>query len=418
MPTRKTTVQVYRYRWLILAAFMVITAINQGLWITFAPITSDAMKFYATSDLAIGLLSLCFMVIYILVFLPSAWLIDTWGIRATVSLGAGLTAVFAMTRGIFAGNFTLVFISQAGIALGQPLVLGATTKLAGRWFPADERATATGLGTLAIYLGVLLSLIVTPILTTGLGMRGMLLASGGAAVVAAAFFIIVAREKPPTPVGPAREEVRSLMFDGLRSMIRKRDFILLLAIFFVGLGMFNGVTTWIEEIVGPRGFSTAQAGLSGGLMLIGGVAGAAVIPLISDSMRRRRPFVIIALVGLLPGLLGVTFATTYWLLLVSSFVFGFFLLSAGPVGFQFGAEMTLPAPEGTSNTLLLVMGQLSGIVFIFLMDALKAPSGSMTASLLGLAGLVIVSILLAFLMKESPLAQSQAKATSSKAGVR
>ena len=31
---------------------------------------------------------------------------------------------------------------------------------------------------------------------------------------------------------------------------------------FVGLGMFNAVTTWIEDVVAPRGFSSEQAGLT------------------------------------------------------------------------------------------------------------------------------------------------------------
>ncbi|HUI71340.1 MAG TPA: MFS transporter [Spirochaetia bacterium] len=406
---KETTFKAYHYRWLMLAAFMVIAAVNQGLWITFAPITSEAMKFYSASDLAIGLLSLCFMAVFIVVFLPAAWLIDTWGIRPTVSLGALLTAVFAMTRGLFASNFTMVVVSQIGIAIGQPLVIGATTKLAGRWFPATERATATGLGTLAIYVGILVSLTVTPALTAAYGIRGTLIALGGVAVVAALFFILVARERPATPVGRPKDEVRSLMFDGLRSMIQKRDFLFLLAIFFVGLGMFNGITTWIEEIVAPRGFSTSQAGLAGGLMLIGGIVGAVALPIVSDTIRRRKPFIIIALIGLLPGLLGVTLAGSYWLLLASSFVFGFFLLSAGPVGFQYGAEMTLPAPEGTSNTLLILAGQVSGIIIIFLMDALKGPRGSMTASLLGLVGLALVVLVLASFMKESPISVAKGK---------
>jgi len=167
--------------------------------------------------------------------------------------------------------------------------------------------------------------------------------------------------------------------------------------------MFNGITTWIEEIVGPRGFSTAQAGLAGGLMLIGGVVGAVVIPLISDSTRRRKPFIILALAGLIPGLVGLTFATTWWLLAVSAFLFGLFLLSAGPTGFQYGAEITLPAPEGTSNSMLIVMGQVSGIVFIFAMDALKAPSGSMTSSLVTLIALTLAAVCLALFLKESPI---------------
>jgi MFS family permease len=396
-------IRTYGYRWVILAVFMFVTALNQGLWITFAPITSDAMKFYATSDIAIGLLSMIFMVVYILLFLPSAWLIDTWGFRKSVSLGAVLTAVFGVTRGIFADNFALVFVSQIGIAIGQPLILGAITKLGARWFLLDERATAAGLGTLAIYLGILASLILTPLLMASYGMKGMLLMAGAVSCVAAILFIIMAREHPLTPPGPAGHDERTLMLDGLKSMLRQKDFILLLVIFFIGLGMFNGITTWIEEILGPRGFSAAQAGLAGGLMLIGGVVGAVVIPLISDSTRRRKPFIILALVGLIPGLVGLTFATTWWLLAASAFVFGMFLLSAGPVGFQYGAEITLPAPEGTSNSMVIVMGQFSGIVFIFAMDALKSPSGSMTNSLVALIALTLAAVCLALFLKESPI---------------
>jgi cyanate permease len=396
-------ITTYGYKWVVLAGFMLVAATNQALWITFAPITSDAMKFYATSDIMIGLLSIVFMAVYIVLVLPAAWLIDTWGLRGAVSLGAGLTAVFGIARGVFADNLTLVFVSQLGIAVGQPLILGAITKLAGRWFPRDERATATGLGTLAIYLGILASLIVTPLLLNAYGMKTMLLATGIVSAAAAVFFIATVREKPPTPAGPADQEVRSLMFDGLKSMMKQKDFILLLVIFFVGLGMFNGVTTWIEEIIAPRGFSGAQAGTAGGLMLIGGIVGAVVIPLVSDSLKRRKPFVLLALAGLLPGLAGLAFARSYGLLLASAFVFGLFLLSAGPIGFQYGAEITLPAPEGTSNSMLVVMGQVSGILFIFAMDAFKAPDGSMTASLAILFALTVASFILGLFLKESPI---------------
>ena len=396
-------VKLYGYRWVVLVGFMLITAVNQALWITFASITGDAMKFYAQSDIAIGLLSIVFMAVYIVLVLPAAWLIDTWGLRGAVSLGAALTAVFGLTRGLFADSFTAVLVSQIGIAVGQPLVLGAITKLAGRWFPKDERATAAGLGTLAIYVGVLVSVLVTPMLLGAWGMKTMLLATGIASAAAAVILVATIRERPRTPAGPAGEEVRSLMFDGLKSMMRQKDFLLLLIIFFVGLGMFNGVTTWIEEILAPRGFNSDQAGVAGGVMLGAGIVGAFILPLVSDSVRRRKPFVVIALVGLLPGLAGLTFARSYWLLLVSAALFGFFLLSAGPIGFQYGAELTLPAPEGTSNSMLLVMGQVSGILFIFGMDALKAPDLTMTMSLAILFGLTVVSVILAFFIRESPI---------------
>jgi len=393
--------RAYGYRWTVLLGFVTIAIMTQILWITFAPITSKAAQFYHTSDLMIGLLSMSFMIMFIFIFFPSAYAIDTWGFRTAVGIGAVMTAVFGLTRGIFASNFTIVFLSQIGIAIGQPFVIGAITKIAARWFPAEERATASGLGTLALYLGPLLAMLLTPFLVLHIGMRRTLLTYGIASAAAAAFFLVVAREHPPTPAG--RDE-RVLMLDGFKSMLRQRDFIFLLVMFFVGLGMFNSVSTWIEDIIRPRGFTISQAGMLGGLMLIGGIIGAVIISLLSDQLRRRKPFIILALVGLIPGLMGMTYSSSYWLLLLSGFTFGFFLLSAGPIGFQYAAEITHPAPEGTSNILLLVMGQVSGIIFIFGMDALKAAAtGAMTASLLILALLTVVSVFLAAMLRESPV---------------
>jgi MFS family permease len=236
----------------------------------------------------------------------------------------------------------------------------------------------------------------------------MLLIYGAAAVIAVALFLIFSREHPPTPASPPGQEERSLVFDGLKQMVRMRDFILLMVIFFIGLGVFNSVTTWIEDILRPRGFSIIQAGVVGGVMVIGGILGAVVLPTLSDRFRKRVPFLIIALAAATLGLVGIAFMVNYTLLLVSAFVMGFFLLSAGPIGFQYGAEITYPAPEGTSNGMLLLMGQISGILFILGMDTFKNPdTGSMTASLLVLAGLMVVGLLLSTRLRESALIQGE-----------
>jgi len=139
-------------------------------------------------------------------------------------------------------------------------------------------------------------------------------------------------------------------------------------------------------------------------MIFGGLAGAALLSWLSDRYRRRVPFILMALAISSLGLVGITFATSYLLLLISAFIMGFFLLSAGPIGFQYGAEIAYPAPEGTSNGLLLLMGQISGIAFIFGMDLFKtSANGSMTNSLMILTGLLIMSFFLATRLKESTL---------------
>jgi MFS family permease len=407
----QTNFKVYSYRWIVLSAFMFVIAINQLLWITFAPITSMAAEYFGVSDLSIGLLSMSFMIIYILISIPASWVIDTYGIRIAVGTGAVLTGIFGLLRGLVSADYALVLVWQIGIAIGQPFILNAITKVAALWFPIQERATASGLGTLAMYLGIFLGLVLTPYLMLHSGIKGMLVLYGIVSVITAVVFFALVKERPPTPPCRPDQEERSLVLDGLKQTLRKRDFIFVMLIFFVGLGVFNAVTTWIEDIVRPRGFSITQAGITGGLMILGGIVGALVFPALSDRYRRRTPFMILALAGAILGLVGIVWAASYWLLLVSASVLGLFLLSAGPIGFQYGAEVAYPAPEGTSNGLLLLMGQISGIVFIFGMDLFKSPAtGSMTLPLIVLIVLMFFSMLLCTRLKESNLITKQESA--------
>ncbi len=400
--------RAYGYRWVILGVFMLVAAMNQLAWITFAPITSQAAAFYGVSNLEIGLLSLVFMAVFIVISIPASWVIDTYGIRVGVGIGAALTGGFALLRGLVPGDYAWVLCAQIGIAVGQPFILNAVTKTAARWFPAKERATAAGLGMLAIYLGILVGLVLTPALVARTSLPATLKAYGVAAVLFAAAFFALVRERPPSPAGG---EERSLVLDGLKAILHDRTFLFLVLLFFIGLGAFNAATTWIEDIVRPRGFTSAQAGWVGGVILAGGIVGAVVLPALSDRLGRRVPFMLIALGGSVPGLLGLALLESYGLLLLSAFVFGFFLLSSGPIGFQYAAEVTHPVPEGTSNGLLLLAGQVSGILFIVGMDALKAPgTGSMTLSLVVLAGLLVLSLLVASRFREPKgLARSQTR---------
>jgi MFS family permease len=404
----QTDFKVYRMRWLMLVIYMVMVAANQLLWITFAPITGDATRYYGVSDLRIGILSMCFMIVYVIISIPASWIIDKYGIRIGVGTGAVFTGVFGLIRGFAGPDYNLLLISQIGIAVGQPFILNAITKLSARWFPIEERATAAGLGTLAMYIGILAGMTITPYLIVGSGISGMLYIYGIFSVSVAIIFLLFIKEGPPTaPCLPEQEE-RSLVFDGFKSTIRTKDFVWLMIIFFIGLGVFNSVTTWIEDIMRPRGFTATQAGITGGMMIVGGVIGALIIPMLSDKYKRRTPFIILALFGATLGLTGITFATSYWLMITSGMVLGFFLLSAGPVGFQYGAEITYPASEGTSNGMLLLMGQVSGIAFIFGMDSMKSSqTGSMTRSLVVLIILMVLSIFMSLRLGESTILRKE-----------
>jgi len=391
--------RLYGYRWVVLAVFMFINLTIQILWIAYAPITGVAAEFYGVSDLQIGLLAMTFMMAFIPLSIPVSWAIDTYGFRSTVSIGAVLMGIFGVVRGLAGSNYTLVLLSTIGIAIAQPFLLNAWTKVPAQWFSIEERATAVGLITLSNLVGTALGMVLTPLLTESLSIPHVQLIYGGVAAFSAVLFLILACEKPATPPCPAGLEVRALMLDGLKHALTVKEFWFYLFVSFIGMGVFNGITTWVENIIRPRGFTPTDAGTLGALMLVGGVLGAVLIPPFSDRQHRRRRYILLGFVLAIPGLVGLAFASSAWLLFISAFAMGFFLISASPVGMQYAAEVTHPTPEGTSNGLIQLFGQAS-VVFVYIMEALKTPDGSFTPALLVSIGLLVISTVLILQMKD------------------
>jgi MFS family permease len=393
------TYRLYAYRWVVLAVFMFINLTIQMLWIAYAPITGPAAQYYGVSDLLIGLLAMTFMIAFIPLSIPVSWAIDTYGFRLTVSIGAVLMGIFGVVRGLAGEDYTLVLLSTIGVAVAQPFLLNAWTKVPAQWFSLDERATAVGLVTLSNLVGTALGMVLTPILIESLAISTVQLIYGGIAAFSAVLFVILAREKPATPPCPPGREARALVLDGLKHALGVRPFLYYLLVSFIGLGIFNGVTTWVEKIIRPRGFTPTDAGTLGALMLAGGVLGAVVLPPFSDRQHKRQRYLLLGILLAIPGIFGLTFARTAWLLFISAFEMGFFLVSTSPIGMQYAAEITYPTPEGTSNGLIQLFGQGS-VVFVYIMQVLQSPNGSFTISLLLAIGLLLLGAALITQMKD------------------
>src|SRR5665647_299001 len=167
---------LYRYRWMVLASFMVVGALTQLMWLNYAAITTTTgvgasrlvgvAQLMGVSEFKITLLATMFPLLYIPVSIPAGIIIDRKGFRYAVLLGAILTAGFSFLR-LFTGNYVLVLLGMIGIAIGQPFVLNSITKMTSAWFPTEESATATCIATLSLFLGMIVALALTPALLNG-----------------------------------------------------------------------------------------------------------------------------------------------------------------------------------------------------------------------------------------------------------
>ncbi len=408
-----------RYRYVILSVFILISTAIQIQWLAHAAVVRPAELFYQgqfnpASFFNIDFLALVYMVVFLVASFPASYIIDTFGIRAGLITGSVLLGVFSITKALFARSFMGVAISQTGLAVAQPFILNAITAVAAKWFPFSERGTAAGLSTLAQYVGIVIAMLVTPLLIGsdpnladyGSGFEKMLWIYGGFSLISAILCIVLIRERPKGMAPETRE--RFAFFKGIKHILYQRDMLYTTLLFLIGLGIFNAVSSMTDSIADHAGVKDSD-GLIGGLMLIGGIIGAFILPILSDKYKKRKLFMVICMIGMVPALFGLAYPdqlasdpeVIYRIALISSFLLGFFVMSAGPIGFQYAAEVCYPAPESSSQGILLWVGQLTGMVFVAGMSINNNQhiGAFMTAfAMLGL--LALASVLL---LRESPM---------------
>lgn len=412
--------KVYPYRWVILLVFMLINMVVQIQWLAHAAVARPAAVFYEgqfdpSSFVNIDFLAVVYMLVFVAMSFPASYVIDTYGIRVGISFGAGLAGVCGLMKGLLGDDFAAVVIAQVGLAVAQPFILNAVTAVSVRWFPLRERGMAAGLSALAQYLGIVIAMIATPFMVGsdptepgyGMGFERMLSIYGWLTFGVAVVTLVLLRERPPTP--PSLEALPKQAFaKGIRHILSQRDMQITLYLFLVGLGIFNAVSSMTDSIAAEAGVEDSD-GLIGGLMLIGGIVGASTLPLLSDKLRKRRIFLVICVLGMVPGMLGLTFAgdlsadpaTAHTISLASSFVLGFFIMSAGPLGFQYAAEVTHPAPESTSQGMLLWVGQITGMLFV---AGMSVDNGRyLPAFMMAFCVLSALSAVVVLFLRESPM---------------
>lgn len=404
---------LYPYRWVVLAAFMLIAAFTQLMWLTYAPITSKMEGMLGWSEFAIVLLATMYPLLYIPVSIPAGIVIDSKDWRYAVMIGAVLTAGCSFLR-LFVDNYALVLLGSIGIALGQPFVLNSITKMVSAWFPSRESALATGLATVALFLGMIVVQVLSPLLLEAFGedqvssLRWIILIYSIAAVAGLLLFALLAKPRPPRP--PERDEREILGADAainwksMGTIFSLHDFRLLCVIIFIGNGAFVGLLQLLEKILQPKGITSTTAGNIGAVMVVAGVAGCVVIPAISDKLMRRKPFLIIAAAVAIPAIFLIGALESTVLIFATGLLLGFFLFAAYPLVLTLCEETTGAALTGTATSILLLLGNAGGVFITLAMEGIKGAtggdSGSFFWALVFLCALFAAALVTGFYLQE------------------
>jgi predicted MFS family arabinose efflux permease len=388
-------------RWLVLGAYTLVVGMSQLLWLNFAPLLSMVQARYGVSELVASMLVMVFPALYVVFSIPAGALTDARGYRFTVGAGAAAMAAAAGLR-IFDGSFWMLFAGQLGIAVAQPFVLNGISKLVADWFSEAQGAIATGLGTMGMFLGMAVGMAATPPLVNAYGLRTAMVIFALAAALVALAFAVVVHPNPRARAGAAATEAAA---GGFAPLLRDRRLVLLFTLSFLGLGVFNGLTTWLEQILAPHGIDAERAGLVGGALIVGGIVGAVVIPALSDGLGRRKPFLVLCAAAALTTIYPLCASGHYTMLLVVGALHGFFFLPAFALLLEMCAQLAGVRSAGAATSLLMLAGNAGGVAVILAMPVVKGAGPSFRPAVLLLVALLAVTTTLALAAPETATAR-------------
>ncbi len=348
--------------WRVIVAYSLVCAATQVLWLTYAAITTETARRYGVSVGAVGWLAEIFPLLYVVLAIPAGILLDRW-FRPALAAGGALVALGGLVR-LGGETFAWAMAGQVMVAVAQPIVLSAVSKLAGEYLPADQRATGIAVGSAGSFVGMLLALVLGPTLGAHGQLERLLVLEAVLAVIPAVALAIVLRRP-----GQESEEHAAIEGSAARALWALPPMRTLCGLVFVGFGIFVALATWLQTLLHPAGVSeTTAGGLLVG-MVIAGIVACAVLPPLVARRHAERGFMRAAV---LVGCLGcVALGVAPWLgaRALAIVAIGVVLLPALPIILT-AAEQLAGAAAGTAGAIVWMAGNLGGLVVALLVQIL------------------------------------------------
>ncbi|KAK3333781.1 major facilitator superfamily domain-containing protein [Cercophora scortea] len=376
-------------------------------WLTFSPVSADAARYFDTNETIINWLSTAFLFAFTF-FTPVAIYVLHLGPKHAIVTAAALILVGNWIRyaGAYSkdgGHFGVVMFGQILTGLAQPFVLAAPTRYSDLWFTNRGRVAATALTSLANPFGAALGQLIVPFwVGQASDIPSMVLYVSIIASVGAipSFFIPAA---PPTPAAPSSETPKMTLHASAKVLFGHLEFWLLFIPFAVFVGFFNSVSSLLNQIMYPYGYSSEEAGIAGALLIVVGLVTSAVTSPIIDRTKAFLTAIRIAvpIVGLcyfifiwMPGTRDTAGVAGPYVILS---VLGAASFSLVPVVVEYLVELTHPISPEVTSTLAWSGGQLLGGIFIVISGALKggdegSPPGNMKKALVFTAVIALAAV--------------------------
>jgi len=342
----------------------------------------------------------------VLLCIPGGLLADRFGVRRTVFLGGVFLGLFGLLRG-FAIDFTTLALTTFLCGVGYSIAYPNLPKITGVWFPPSEYAIASGAIFTGMEVGMALPFIIIPsVLLPWTGSwRSVFIFIGLLSLILNFIWIFLAREKPKEVV----KNLESAPFkESLFIVLKNRQmWILMLTTFFL-LAPQVGLLGFLQSMLTLKGLEPTTAGIITSLISWFMIPGSFIIPIISDKIGLKKPFIwaLSLMAGFTLYIVGTTTDIALW---ASVIVYGFLIGGMAPIVLAMPVEIVGPRYSATAGGFMLTGGYLGAMVAPWLAGHLKAVTNSFYPALILCVALTEVDVILGIMLKETTTKTSNLK---------
>ncbi|KAF4040114.1 Major Facilitator Superfamily [Phytophthora infestans] len=353
-------------KWLMLAILSILSAINQAICYSYAPIDSIVESRWQERIHSEHLITIYF-ISYIPCSFIGSWIIDKFGLRFGVLLGGLLQAGGAGLR-YFSCSLDsaqepyVTILGQLLASFAMPFMVNSPAVLSANWFPSSMRATATSvainanaMGTAIVYLTapfVVLSSEQVPFYNFCIAVL-----AGGSWLIALLFFQSYPKSGSDhfVPISHLEDDydwsqwANAFSHSGFKHTV---------VAFSMAECVLNAMCALLTKFLSVTDFSTTQIGVFGAVFIISSLVGSQII---SREVDKRRSHKAVLQLCLLLVALGVAVfrlvpKVEIHFTLLSLLFLGFVLGPVQPIALELGVECAFPTSAATVAALQQLCG--------------------------------------------------------------
>ncbi|KAE8999171.1 hypothetical protein PR003_g16728 [Phytophthora rubi] len=351
-------------KWFMLAILSVLSAINQAICYSYAPIDSIVEARWQERVRTEHLITIYF-ISYIPCSFIGSWLMDKFGLRFGVLLGGLLQAVGASLRYLACAfepvdEVYVTVVGQVLASFAMPFMVNSPAVLSANWFPSSQRATSTSVAVNANALGTALVYLIAPFVVDSSDEVpeynfAMAVLAGGGWTVALLFFWSFPNARHDHPKSHLGDEydwgqwMNAFTHDGFWHTV---------VAFSLAECVLNAMCALLTKFLSVTSFSTAQIGVFGSVFIISSLVGSQVISRYVDERQNHKTAMQICLLLIAVGIALFRLAPKdeVHATLLSLLFLGFVLGPVQPIVLELGVECAFP----TSAATVAALQQLSG----------------------------------------------------------